>query len=182
MGYESPGSFFPNGMLGNIYLTSVAQNDKGVINISGLEEELERLLAPQILCNLMLPALYADDIYDYFTVICKSACDGSLFEIRMTSSRVDIEHEFGLTSSLFKQLMVKYSWKLLKLRGTVNQHLFAIFFMVNVYTCMRGNKTSKKYQMYPPSVDEYLNVGVKERYDGEDACEFMLDFLGGNIK
>ena len=44
-------------------LTSVAQNDKDVINISGLEEELERLLRDKFLSNGMLPALYADYIY-----------------------------------------------------------------------------------------------------------------------
>ena len=34
------GIFIPNGSLSNIYITSVAQNEKGVIKISGLEEEL----------------------------------------------------------------------------------------------------------------------------------------------
>ena len=141
--------------LSNIYLTSAAQNEKDGINISGLEEALERLLAPKILCNLMLPALYADDIYNYSIVICKSVCYGSIFEKGMTSSGVDIEHKFGLTSSLFKLLMVKYTWKLLKLCGTVNQYLFGMMYMVNVHTCMRGNKTSKKYQFYPPFMEEY---------------------------
>jgi len=45
-------------MLGNAYFTSVAQNDTGVINISGLEEELELLLVPHVLDNDILPALY----------------------------------------------------------------------------------------------------------------------------
>ena len=164
-------------MLCNIFLTSVAQNDKGVINISGLEEELERILTPQVLMNGMLPALYADDIYNYSTVICKSSRDRSVFEKRMSSGRVDIEHEFGLTASLFKRLQVKHTWKLLKLRGHVNEHLFTIFFMVNIYSCLRGNKTSKKYKMNPPNVEDYLDVSEHDRYDGFDANQFMLDFL-----
>ena len=60
---KAQGVFLPNGILGNIFLTSVAQNDKGAIDISGLEEELERLLRYEFLTNGMLPALYADDIY-----------------------------------------------------------------------------------------------------------------------
>ena len=172
--------FFSNGMLGDIFLTSVAQNDKCVINISGLEKELELLLCDEFLTNGILPALYANDTYNYSTVICKPARDGSVSEHRMSSSRVDIEHEFGLTVSLFKILLVKHTWKLLKLRGSVNEHLFVIFLMVNIYTCLRGNKTSKKYQVYPPSLEEYLNVHTEDRCDGHDACPFMLDFLNSD--
>ena len=98
----------------------------------------------------------------------------------MSSSRVDIEHEFGLTASLFRRLLVKHTWKLLKLRGSVNKHLFAIFSIFNIYTCLRGNKTSKKYKLYPPSVEEYLNVRIEDRYDGHDARPFILDFLKSN--
>ena len=79
-------------MLANIFLSPVAQNDKGMINISGFKEELERLLSNSVLQNGMLPALYTDDIYNFLTVICKSGKDGSLFEKRMTTAHVDIEH------------------------------------------------------------------------------------------
>ena len=36
----------PNGMFGSIFFTSLTHNDKGVVNISGIEEELERVLEP----------------------------------------------------------------------------------------------------------------------------------------
>ena len=42
---------------------------------------------------------------------------------------------------------------------------------------MRGNKTSKKYQLNPPAIDEYLNVTETDYYDGIDANEYMMDFL-----
>ena len=127
---KAHGVFMPNGMLANTFLVSVAQNNKGVANISSLEEDLERLLSHSGLQNGMLHAVYANDIYDYSTVVCKSASDGSVFKKRITPARVDIEHKFGLTSSLFKQLQVKYTWKLLKMYRCVNEHLFSIFFMV----------------------------------------------------
>ena len=38
-GMKCQGVFIPNGLLANIYITSVAQNEKCVINISGLEED-----------------------------------------------------------------------------------------------------------------------------------------------
>ena len=36
--------YLPNGMVSHVFFTSIAQNDNGVINISGIEEELERVL------------------------------------------------------------------------------------------------------------------------------------------
>ena len=38
---KTQGVLLPNGMLVNIYITSITQNDKGVVNIFGLAEELE---------------------------------------------------------------------------------------------------------------------------------------------
>ena len=99
----------------------------------------------------------------------------------MTTARVDIEHEFGLIASLFKRLQQKHTWKLLQNYRCVNAHLFTIYFMCNVYTCFRGNKTSKKYQLNPPSVEEYLHGYASDRYDGVDASEFMLEFLDTNV-
>ncbi len=108
-GMKCQGTFFPNGMLGNAYFTSVAQNAKAVINISGLEEELERLLVPHALDNDILPALYADDIYEGSTVIVKKNGVDDIFHILMNAGRIDVEHEFGLIVSLFKRLSVKHT-------------------------------------------------------------------------
>jgi len=41
-------------MLASIYTTLIEQNDKGVINISGLSEELERVLEQWKMCDGML--------------------------------------------------------------------------------------------------------------------------------
>ena len=49
--------------------------------------------------------------------------------------------------------------------------------MINVYTCLRGNKTSTKYHTDPPSVEEYLNVTMDDAYDGIDDDELMLEIL-----
>jgi len=74
-GMKNQAIFLPNGMLGAIYTTSTAQNDEGVVNISGIAEELERVLEPwKILIpngGSIFPAVYGDDIYDISTVIVK---------------------------------------------------------------------------------------------------------------
>ena len=49
--------------------------------------------------------------------------------------------------------------------------------MVNIYTCVRGNKTSTKYWMKPTSLIEYLDVTLDDTYDGDDADELIMELL-----
>jgi hypothetical protein len=179
-GMKTQGVFFPNGMLGNLFFDSVAQNDKGLVNISGIEEELERTLERYKLYDgTVYPCVYADDIYIISTVITKKTED-NLFHTRMNGCRVDIEHEFGLVSSMIKRLLTKHCWKLCSQRNRVRHHLFTCFFIVNMFTCLRGNKTSTKFNLPPPSLEEYLNVGNSVRFDGECSermDEYMSEFL-----
>ena len=69
VGMKCQGVFVPNGMLTNVYFKSLAQNDKGLIHITGLEEELGGLLEEARLPNGSYPVVYADDIYEGSTVI-----------------------------------------------------------------------------------------------------------------
>ena len=109
---------------------------------------------PHRLTNGALPVLYADDIYDPSTVVSKSNGVKNIFNLRMNSARVDIEHQFGLTASSFRRLSVKHTWKIMQMGGHVTEHLFSIFFMVNCYTCVRGNKTSAKYHIPAPLIED----------------------------
>ena len=94
-GMKCQGVFIPNSLLANNYITSVAQNYKVVINISGLEEELQRLLMPYRLSNGALPVLYGDDLYYPSTVVAKSNGVKNIFNLRINSARIDIKHKFG---------------------------------------------------------------------------------------
>ena len=80
----------------------MAQNDKGTINISDLEEELELLLQLNQLPNCTIPALYDVDIYADSTDIVNGNQNDGYFHARMNVCRTAVEHEFGLTASLFK--------------------------------------------------------------------------------
>ena len=77
---------------------------------------------------------------------------------------------------------MKHTWKLLNIGEHVNEHLFTIFFMVNVYTCIRGNKTSSKYGLDPPSIEEYFNVTMNDAYDSHDAEKLMIRRLEEQIQ
>jgi len=180
-GTKTQALHLPDGMVGNVYFSSVAQNDKGVVNISGIEEELERILTPYKIQDEhgteFFPALYGDEIYELSSVIVKRNGANDKLHDRLTSARIDIEHLFGVTASLFKRLSVKYTWKLVHMKHHVREHLFSIFFMVNCYSCFRGNKSATKYGLQSPTIGEYLNVNATHRYDGEEADEWMADHL-----
>jgi hypothetical protein len=51
--------------------TSIPQNDKGIVNICGIAEELRRVMEPWRMPSGVLHALCGDDIYDIFITIVK---------------------------------------------------------------------------------------------------------------
>ena len=108
---------------------------------------------PYRLSNGALPVIFGDDIYDPSTVIAKSNGVKIIFNLRMNSARIDTQNEFRLTTSLFKRLSVKHTWKLMQMGGHATEHLFSIYFMVNCYTRVRRNKTSMKYRIPTPRIE-----------------------------
>ena len=100
-----------------------------------------------------------------------------IFHARLTKSRIDIEHEFGSISNLFKRINQKHTWHIMSLKKTIDYHYFSIYLMMNIYTCVRENKTSAKYGVPSPSVDEYLGVSRQDCYDGNDADQNMIQLL-----
>ena len=91
-GNKTQGLLLPNGIIGHAWVHSVAQNDAGMINLSGLEEylrdifELYRIGEAQL-----LPVVYGDAIYQPSEVILVRDAD-SLYFRRMNSAREKIEH------------------------------------------------------------------------------------------
>ena len=49
--------------------------------------------------------------------------------------------------------------------------------MINVYTCLRGNKISTKYHVESPNIEEHLHVTIPDAYAGMDADEMMLQYI-----
>ena len=127
--------------------------------------------------NDVLPELYADNIDVTLTVICQNNGVNDMFHVCMISGYIDIEHESGITASLFKRLSVKHTWHLLQICSRVCGKLFAIYFMVNIYTCVCGKKSSAIYMLVPPRVKTYLDVDVNDMYDDNDTDELMITHL-----
>jgi len=168
--------YFPNGMLGSAYFCSILHNDKGVVNLSGIESALKEALEPYKL-GMAYPKVYGDEIFEPSEVLCKANGDDSEFTARLTSSRGDIEHVFGLSANLWKRASVKHTWQILRMENFVFAHLFSILFMTNCYTCIHRNKTSTKYGFAPYPLEDYLNVTIEDAYDGDDVDEYMAEFV-----
>ena len=114
-------------MIVSVFFTSILQNDNGLVNISGVENELKWVLNEYRMINDIFPALYGDEIYVASIILVKWNGAQDAFHDRMTSVRVDAEHFFGSTNSLFKRLVTKHTWKICKMRHYVKSHLFSIF-------------------------------------------------------
>ena len=128
--------------------------------------------------DTIYPAIYGDAIYELSTVnVKRGENDDGDFAIRMAAARMDIEHLFGSTASMFKRLSQKHTWKIAQMGCHVREHLFSIFFMLYLYICNRGSKSATKFKLKLPDFEEYLNVDNDAYYDGEDADEYILELL-----
>lgn len=83
---------------------SIAQNDLGMINLSGLEKHLADVLQPYRIGEAqLLPAVYADAIYIPSEVILIRGPDSDYFRtINMVREKKN-EHEFGFYAILWKK-------------------------------------------------------------------------------
>ena len=87
--------------------------------------------------------------------------DGSFDNTSNSSTNISIVYSLSEntasneTASLFKILRVGHTWKLMNLGEQVNEHQFIIFFIINMYTCLRVNKSSTQYSIDSSTVEEY---------------------------
>ena len=177
-GMKTLAVYLPNGMIGSVYVCSISNNDKGAINLSGIESAVKNAFRNDRLADgFSYPKIFGDEIFDPSEVMCKCNGQNTPFFNRLSSTRGDNEHIFGLVSNLWKRSRVKHTWMIMEMKKTVKAHLFSIFFMTNLYSCIKGNKTSTKYGFRPFSLDEYLNVDASVGNDCYDLDEFMLDHI-----
>ena len=158
-GLKSQIVILPNGMICHAWIHSVAQNDRGMINLSGLEEYMRDILTDIRLGEgRMLPALFGDSIYmPSEVIIIKGDNDGIYFN-KMNRLREKIEHEFGLFQSLWKHMTQIHTLRILRRNNRLHKRIMVYWLVTNIYTCFNGNTTSVRFNLRPPSVAEYLNM------------------------
>ena len=164
-------------MIRSCFFTSVANNNKGIVNISGIEEELERVLDNYRLLDSKLPLLLSDSIYEISTVIMTQGNRIGLVHVRGNQEWTRQENTQGLGKMLNVYLFRKMSWKLLTLGDQVKYYLFSIFFTLNCYTYIQGNSISIRYLLEPSHLSDYLNTGIAYYYDNPDPNQYAMALL-----
>jgi len=90
----------PNGMIGNVFITSLVHNDMGVLKLSGLSEQLLRLLRNIHLPDGHYPALFVDGIFTPTPVVIPRYVNPTPRQERVnactSSLRMENEHIFGI--------------------------------------------------------------------------------------
>ena len=76
-------------MVGHAAIHSIAENDRGLVNLTGIEEYLRDILQDQRLGDAMLyPALFGDKICQASeTIIMNDGFQNNLYMLRMNSLR-----------------------------------------------------------------------------------------------
>ena len=165
-GMKTLGVTLPNGMIGYAYVCAVSHNDKGVVNMCGIEENLKNVLDDYRVGPLnLLPSLYCDQIFEPSEVIVIRGDNVGVYFDKMTGCRTKQEHHFGTFTNLFAILTKKLKFKIFQNRGGIVKRLMSYWFMLNIHTCFNGNTVSSGMDMRPPSIDEYLDGAIPE-YEG----------------
>jgi len=149
----------PNGMVGKIFLTSLVHNDMGVFNLSGIVEQLIRLLRDHRLPDGHYPALFVDGIFVPCPCVVPRYLNPTQREervnMRTASLHIHKEHLFGLFETPFQFYRHIYRLKLL-LRGVfVSKFVTMSFFVLNCYICF-NNSSSLPFDLPTLTIEEYI--------------------------
>ena len=164
----------PIGIIGSVFITKLRKNDSGVLNMSGLNDYLVRLLSGNLVGQL-LPCLYCDGIFANLATILPRYTNPSpenrLLNLKFASQRQCIEHVFGDHRTRFKLFSVPHYLLLFNQGVKVRRECLLSFFMLNCHYCLDGTRSRPTLKEYLP-LDEQLfpppAVDLGEVYNFDD--------------
>ena len=149
----------PNGMLGSVWGSAISHNDVGVMNMSGLEDHLQEIL-DFIPGTTSYPTLFGDAIFVPSPVVTNriqnSTQEQTIIDRRMNSIRQSVELTYGLFFGLFHYFREPRRLQMLNKAELHYRTGMVGFFLLNCYTCIRGNVVTSFFNVQPPSIEEYL--------------------------
>lgn len=80
--------------------------------------------------------------------------DQKQINIRMSRLRIEVEHAFAVHANSW-QLFTRKSIMKIGSSPATAYYLVAVL-LSNITNCLRGNQTSKRLNVAPPTLDEYL--------------------------
>lgn len=162
--------FLPNGMIGSIFIASLAHNDRGIQNMAGLNDYLVSLMENGIerIGGLHYPSLYGDAIFSPMLAIVPRFDRRALRHFsnelrryyqqlndRMAGVRESIEHVFGQLFNLFKLLHHAYMFVLYPSAVPAHRLLVVCYLILNCYAC-EYQSTAGSFHLRPPDLSVYL--------------------------
>lgn len=171
-GVKFQGVVTPNGLIASLAGPVVAgKSDFALLGISGLEEKVTNLWTTHGVVQQEELFLYGDPAY-CSSRIClgayKSPPGGRMtesqrrFNRQMAKTRIEVEHGFGLWKNLWTSL--EMSRNLRSGLSPIGSWMRTAVLFTNIFTCMKGNQTSQRFGLAPPTLEEYLRplVGDSE--------------------
>ena len=152
----------PNGLFGSVFVGAWRVSDSGLLNMSGLDTYLSRLLN-EFNMKLpaafnQLPALYGDGIFPQLCSIIARYSMGNENEQRvnrrLASVRQSIEHIFALHTNLFGLFSIPKRFQLLVHGLQCRKMVLNSFFLLNCHVCF--NESPNNFNIRPPTIEEYL--------------------------
>ena len=167
----------PDGILSSLMGPFVGKrSDWGMVRDTHLEEYLKKLNCGQLPEDRLF--LYGDPAYQgcwgimgaYKSHIGRPiTSDQKCFNIRMSRLRIEVEHTFAIHANSW-QLFTKKSIMKIGSSPATAYYLVAVL-LSNITNCLRGNQTSKRLNVAPPILDEYLYMDQdldKEKTDDSE--------------
>ena len=148
----------PIGIVGEVHITEMRQNDNSVLNISGLSDYLVELLG-NICVGGLFPCLYGNSIFKLLSTRVprhRSPCPlaGRLVNVRMSTLRQICEHVNSNHKNHFHLWEVpRYLW-LYRKGGSVQRLATMSFFLLNCYYCLHGT-CSRYVGQVSPALEDY---------------------------
>ena len=152
----------PNGMWGNAWGCLMRHNDLGVLNLSGLADDMIQKFAENgiVLENGSLPALFCDSIYHNTLVLARKIENPTdaeeLLNERCNSARQSIELLYGDLFGLFHLLHYKDKFCLFRKGKEMYAIVIVCMFLQNCYTCYYGNKVQSSHCADKVDIDNIL--------------------------
>ncbi|KAJ9263877.1 hypothetical protein DTO212C5_7409 [Paecilomyces variotii] len=158
-GFKYQGIITPDGMLLSYMGPFEGKvNDLTMIRKTGLEQQLQDMLADR-----KDYFLYGDSAYEYaycciapFKRIRALTAEEERFNQKLSSDRISVEMVFGTVQTLWHTNALDVNLQPIK-QAVASCYAISVF-LTNIMTCLRGNVVNIRYQIEPPTLDEYLNT------------------------
>ena len=157
-GYHFQGVVTPDGMVSSLFGPDWGRvNDWQLFEISGVQNQIRSIFQQEPGRKKLY--LYGDDPayndgYGIFCPYTEATGPRHKFNKDMSSARIAVENSFGITRNLWTAHAFNKHMKL-GLQPVAAYYMVAVL-LTNCYTCIRGNQTSGRFMMRPPTLHQYL--------------------------